>query len=73
MTSYTEAYISRCMNNSEKPDVKFVEFMDKVEKLVMDTLYVRLLDLPDECYHDMFDNNFTPNEVFFIISESFFS
>ena len=73
MTSYVDSYRVQCKSRNEKPDVNFIKFMNSVEKLVQNQFGVRLLDLPDENYRIMYDDNYSAESVAgFVISENFY-
>lgn len=63
MTSYVDSYLSQCKLHNEKPDVKFIKFMNSVEKIVKSKIGVGLLDLPDELYRVMYDDNCSVKNV----------
>jgi fibronectin type 3 domain-containing protein len=41
--------------------------MDQVEKIVSDEISISLIDLPDENYYDMYENDYSPQQVATIV------
>lgn len=56
---YSHYYIQNCKNHQDIPNIKFAKWMDKIENIIHKKLNLTLLDLPDEMYYDMFENNYT--------------
>lgn len=65
-TNYVEWYLSKV----SEPDVKFVNWIVKVEKKIGTILELTLLDLPDEDYMMYFEDKYSPDEMCQIILES---
>jgi len=63
MPLYADFYRTYCKKNHMKPDVNFIRFMNCVEKLVKDVFGINLLDLPDENYRVMYNNNHSVEDV----------
>jgi hypothetical protein len=63
---YSSYYLSK---NSE-PNTKFVDWINNVEKNVLELFGVNLLDIPDEDYMGNFESGYEPNQMVQIIQES---
>lgn len=63
---YIDYYISKrkYLNND---DIKFMQWINKIEDIIMRDLDVELLDLPDEDYMMMFYNEYKPIQVVSLI------
>lgn len=60
---YSEWYIHSCDKSGEAVDMKFVAWMNRVEKHVMDRLGCSIIDLPDENYRISFENGNSPKDM----------
>ena len=54
---YSEHYSKYCIANKQKPNKKFIKWMNNIEKIVLQKSQLYLLDLPDQPYMIMFENN----------------
>jgi hypothetical protein len=59
---YSDYYIRRKIATSKEDaiDVPFIEWIDEVENKVRQKLGIALLDLPDEPFMFMYEQNITP-------------
>jgi len=63
---YSSYYLSK---NSE-PNTKFVDWINNVEKNVLERFGFNLLDIPDEDYMGNFESGYEPEQMVQIIQES---
>ena len=63
---YSSYYLSK---NSE-PNTKFVDWINNVEKNVLELFGVNLLDIPDENYMGNFESGYSSNQMVQIIQDS---
>jgi hypothetical protein len=72
---YSDYYIknTNAFNKNNPIDISFIEWIDKVETLVYNYTGYYLLELSDEPYMIMFEQNLTPTETSqYCISNTFF-
>jgi len=63
MNSYSNWYKQKCKQHHETIDVKFVNWVNNVETIVFNVMFVTLLDLPDEMYRINFENGVSPKNM----------
>jgi hypothetical protein len=63
---YSDYYLSK---NSE-PNIKFVDWINNVEKNVLERFGFNLFNLPDEDYMGNFESGYEPEQMIQIIQES---
>ena len=63
---YSSYYLSK---NSE-PNTKFVDWINNVEKNVLELFGFNLLDIPDEDYMGNFESGYSSNQMVQIIQDS---
>lgn len=49
--------------NSETPNLKFVQWINKVEQAIYNKFSLNLLDIPDHPYMESFENGLTPGQM----------
>ena len=65
---YSQYYLRK--NN--EPNKKFVNWINKVEKSVLEKFGFELLELPDEDYMLYFENKYSPSDMVKIIQDGLF-
>ena len=63
-------YIEWYLKSTNEPNIKFANWMNKVESKIKNKFNFELLDLPDEDYMMYFESLYTPNQMVQIILES---
>ncbi len=57
---YSEHYLK---TNSSKPNLRFVQWINKVEQAIYNKFSLNLLDIPDHPYMESFENGLTPRQM----------
>ena len=60
---YSEHYINQATRAKYQIDLKFVIWVDAIEKIVYKKLQSNLIDLPDEDYMQFYENKMNSLEV----------
>jgi len=68
---YSTSYIHRCLLLKEKPDIGFANFMTLVDNKVFQEIGFYLEDLPDQMFMDMYQENFTVDQVANIVIDDY--
>jgi hypothetical protein len=63
-------YSSYYLCKNSKPNLKFVVWINNVEKNIFELFGVHLLDIPDEDYMRYFESDYETNQMVQIIQES---
>ena len=63
-------YSSYYMSKNSEPNTKFVDWINNVEKNVVERFGLNLLDIPDEDYMGNFELGYEPEQMVQIIQES---
>lgn len=61
--NYSSHYIRYCKTNNITPDIEFIKWINNIEKQINKKIGLKLLDLPDEPYMDMYEDLIIPEEV----------
>lgn len=63
-------YSSYYLSKKSEPNTKFVDWINNVEKNVLEKFGFNLLDIPDEDYMGIFESGYSSNEMVQIIQKS---
>jgi len=61
--NYSTHYIKYCKTNKIIPNDEFIKWINNIEKQINEKIGLKLLDLPDEPYMDMYEDLIIPEEV----------
>lgn len=56
-------YSTNYLKKNSNPNLKFVQWINKVEQIIYNKYKINLLDIPDHPYMESFENGLTPNEM----------
>jgi hypothetical protein len=51
------------LNRNSNPNLKFVQWINKVEQIILQKYKLNLLDIPDHPYMESFENGLTPIQM----------
>ena len=51
------------LNQNSNPNLKFVQWINKVEQIILQKYKLNLLDIPDHSYMESFEDGLTPIQM----------
>jgi hypothetical protein len=51
------------LNQNSNPNLKFAQWINKVEQIILQKYKINLLDIPDHAYMESFEDGLTPIQM----------